>query len=88
MIPSNISKIFKANYALTLKALNYFVKTSQPNGFFLFEIITSVLASSFWFIWIPMLEVYDQSKYFYSYSAGIDFRRQNLTLKTKVDPAL
>ena len=26
-----------------------------------------------------MLWVYDHYKYFYSYSAGIDFRRQNLT---------
>ena len=36
-----------------------------------------------------MLWIYDQYKYFNSYSAGIDFRRQNLTcqiLKTKVDP--
>ena len=31
-----------------------------------------------------MLWVYDHYKYFYSYSAGIDFSRQNLT--PKVDP--
>ena len=33
-------------------------------------------------MWIPMSWVYGHKKYFYSYSAGIDFRRQN----TKVDP--
>ena len=43
-----------------------------------------------------MLWVYDHYKYLYSYSAGIDFSRQNLAsesgvyrrqiLKTKVDP--
>ena len=49
-------------------------KTSQPN-----EIIINVLVSSFRFIWIPMLWVYGNYKYFYSYSAGIDFSRQNLT---------
>ena len=31
-----------------------------------------------------MLRGYDNYKYFYSYSAGIDFSRQNLT--SKVDP--
>ena len=49
-----------------------------------FEIIINVLVSSFRFIRIPMLLVYGQYKYCYSYSAGIDFRRQILT--TKVDP--
>ena len=31
-----------------------------------------------------MLCVYDHYKYFYSYSAGIDLRRQNL--KSEIDP--
>ena len=38
-----------------------------------------VLVSIFWFIWIPVLWFYTDYKYFNSYSAGIDFRRQNLT---------
>ena len=46
---------------------------------FVFEIIINILVCSFWFIWIPMLWVYGQQKYFHSYSAGIDFSRQNLT---------
>ena len=32
---------------LTLKALNLFVKTSQPKGFFQFEIIINVFVSFF-----------------------------------------
>ena len=43
------------------------------------EIIKNVLVCSFCFIWIPMLWVYDHYKYVYSFSAGIDFSRQNLT---------
>ena len=57
---------------LTLKALN------------LFEMIINVLVSSFRFIWIPMLWVYDNYTKAHSYSAEI-FRRQNLT-STDVDP--
>ena len=52
--------------------------------FFKFKIIRNVLVSSFCFIWISMLWVYGRYKYFYTYSAGFDFRRQNLT--SKVDP--
>ena len=48
-------------------------------GFYQFEIIINVLVISFWFFWIPVLWVYDHQKYLYSYSAGIDFSRQNLT---------
>ena len=48
-------------------------------GFFYFEIVIDVLVSSFWFIWIPMLWVYGHHNFFNSSSAGIDFRRQNLT---------
>ena len=53
-------------------------------GFFQFEIIINVSVSSFRFIWIPMLWVYNHYKYVYPYSAGIDFSRQIPT--TKVDP--
>ena len=47
-------------------------------GFFQFEIIMNVLVSSFRFIWIPMLWVYDLKTYFKPHSAGNDFSRQNL----------
>ena len=63
------------NKLLTLKALKYFY-TNQ------FEIIINVLVRSF--IWLSMLWVHGHYKYYYSYSAGIDFRREILT--TKVDP--
>ena len=63
----------------TLKALICLWKPWRPKGYFQFEIIINVLVSSFQFIWIPMLWVYHHYKYAYSYSAGIDFRRQNLT---------
>ena len=55
----------------------------ETKGFFQFEIIINVLLSCFWYIWIPGLWVYGHWKYFYFYSAGIDFSRQNLT--TEVD---
>ena len=48
-------------------------------AFFKFEILINVLVIYFRFIWIPMLWVYGHYKYFYSYSAVIDFRRHNLT---------
>ena len=51
----------------------------ETKGFFQFENIINDLDRSFRFIWIPMLWVYSHYKYVYSYSAGIDFRRQNLT---------
>ena len=49
--------------------------------FFQFEIIITVLVSSFRFIWIPMLWVYGHytRNIFYSYSAGNDFSRQSPT---------
>ena len=53
----------------------------ETKGFCQFESIINVLVSYFLFIWIPMLWVYGYYKYFYSYSAGIDFRRQILTPK-------
>ena len=49
---------------LTIKTLNLFC---ENHG-----IIINVLVSSFRFIWISMLLVYGQYKYFYFYSAGID----------------
>ena len=69
---------------LTLKSLNIFYLKhgdQRAKGFIQFEINKNVFLSSFRFIWIPMLWVYNHCKYFYSYSAGIDFRRQNLTSK-------
>ena len=47
--------------------------------FFPFEIIMNDLVNSFRFICIPMLWIYGHDKYFNSYSARIDFRRQILT---------
>ena len=46
---------------------------------FKFVISINVLVSLFRFIWIPMFWVYGHFKYFCSYSAGIDFNRDNLT---------
>ena len=51
----------------------------ETKCFFQFDIIINVLVSSFRFIWIPMLLVYDHYEYVYTHSAGIGFRRQNLT---------
>ena len=60
-------------------------KPWTPKFFFQFEVIISniyrevnVLVSSFCFIWIPMLWFYGHNIYFNSFSAGIDFIRQNL----------
>ena len=49
---------------------------------FEFQIIINVSVSSFWFIWIGLhiIWVYGHHKYFNSSSAGIDIRRQNLTI--------
>ena len=44
-----------------------------------FKIIINILVSSFRFIWIPMLWVFDHYKFFNFFSAGIVFIRQNLT---------
>ena len=52
--------------------------------FFQLEIIINYLVGSFVLTWIPMLWVYGYYQYFYSYSAGIDTRRQNLP--SEVDP--
>ena len=46
----------------------------ETKSFFLFEIIINVLATSFRFIWIPMLLVWGHYKYVYSFGAGIDVR--------------
>ena len=70
---------------LTFKALNKFVKNIATKlSFFQFKIFINDFVGSFWIIWIPMSWVYDSYKYFCSYSAGIEFRRQ--ILSTKVDP--
>ena len=57
-----------------LKGLN-----DEDQSFFRFEIIMNVLVSSYRFILIPMLWVYDHYKGFNSFSAGTVFMRQNLT---------
>ena len=49
----------------------------ETKGFFPFEMIIDVLASSFPFIWISKLWVYSHYNYYYSYSAVINIRRQN-----------
>ena len=51
----------------------------ESKGFFKFEIIINVLVTCFRFIWIPVLWVYINQKYFIFHSAEIDFRRQDLT---------
>ena len=43
---------------------------------FKFEVTINVLVSSFRFIWIPMLWVYDSYKYFTHFRARTNFRRQ------------
>ena len=53
-------------------------KQWRSKVFFQFDILINILVSFFRSIWIPMLWVYGQSKYFYFYSAGIVFSRQNL----------
>ena len=59
----------------------FLYKPLETKGFFQLEIIINVLVSSFRFI-----RVYGQYKYLNSFSAGIDFIRQNLTLTYKDGP--
>ena len=70
---------------LTLKALNYgCINHWDQSRFFQFEIIINVLVSSFWFIWLTMVCVNDQYKYFNSFSAGtsnVRFCWKHLTIK-------
>ena len=61
------------------RCIFFYENYGDQTGFFQFEIIINALISSFWFIWIPMLWVYDHYKYLYFYSAGVDFKRQDLT---------
>ena len=51
----------------------------ETKGFFQCEIMINVLVTSFRFIRIPVLWVYDHYTYFNFFSAWIDFRFQNLT---------
>ena len=44
----------------------FLYKPWRPKDFFQFEIIINVLVSSFCFIWIPMVRVYDHYKYLLS----------------------
>ena len=55
-----------------------FYANHEDQKVFEYNIIINVLVSYFCFIWIPMLWIYGHYNYFYSYSAGIDLRRQNL----------
>ena len=50
--------------SLTLKVLKYLLYKPKDQRPFQFEIIITVLVSSFRFIWIPMLWVYGHYKYF------------------------
>ena len=45
-------------WILTPEALNFYEDLGDPRCFFQFEIIMTVLVSSFRFIWIPVLWVY------------------------------
>ena len=56
----------------------------DTKGFLHFEITINDLVSSFSFIWILMLWVYDHYNVFTSFTAGIDFRRQILTSKVNL----
>ena len=67
---------------LPLTTLEYFCINHRNKRVFQFKIIINVLVSSFRFILLPMLWVYGYYKYFNSFSAGIDFRRQNLKVQT------
>ena len=51
----------------------------ETKGFSKFEIIVNVLVRSFRFIRIPMLWVFGYYECIYSFGAGTDFIRQNLT---------
>ena len=66
---------------LNLTTFKYFCITISHGDqtYFQLVIIINILVSSFLFISIPMLRVYDNHKYFHSFSAGIDFRCHNLT---------
>ena len=69
---------FNASWGLKeLKQLNICMWAMEH--IFQFEIIINVLVSFFRFIWIPVVWIYDHYKLFYSFSAVIYFRRQNLT---------
>ena len=73
---------------LSLQPLRILVKTMETKVFLIWN-HHKCLSQLFRLIWIPMLWVYGHYKYFISYSAGIDFRRQNLRRQvqtSKVDP--
>ena len=63
---------------LTLEALKDFCINHGKQRFFQLEIIMNAIVSSFCFIWILMLWVYDHWKYIIFFSAGTVFIRQNL----------
>ena len=65
---------------LYLTTLKYFCLSHGDKRVFSFKIILNVLVTSFRCIWISMLWVYGHYKYYNSFCAGFEFRRQNLTL--------
>ena len=83
--PPNVGMHWKNNYFCVCQKFNpysaelFVLKPWRLRDFCQFEIIINVLVSSFWFIWIPMLQVYDHYKYFNHLSAGTVFILQNLT---------
>ena len=68
-----------AGFLLTLTTQKYFFINHGDQRVLLFEIIISVLFSSFRFILIHMLWVYDHYNCFNSFRARTVFRRQILT---------
>ena len=70
-----LSHTFEYIYYGSTTIINIFTLT----WFFKFKIIIRIVVSSFCFIWIPMLWVHGHYKYFISFGAGNDFRRQSIT---------
>ena len=82
---ANVGLMLGQRRFFTLQSGEFFYDNlGGQRSFFEFEIFINDSVSSFRFIWITMLWVYGHIGYFHSYSAGVDFRRRNLT--SKVDP--
>ena len=79
---------WKLRTSLLWWIIPYFIQWILFNAeFFMKSLeIMTFLASSFRFIWIPMLWVYGHYKYFNSYSVGIDFVYRCQISMTKVYP--
>ena len=78
-IASEILGFNIAESVIFLNSAQFFSVYTMKTIFFQFENI--ILVSSFRFIWIPMLWFYGRYNCFNYFSAGIDFRRQNLRLR-------